>query len=1119
MDDSNRSPYKFLDYYTFDDRDIFFGRERETHILLSDVLVSRLVVLFAKTGTGKTSLINAGVRPILEDRGYATFFIRVRKDPELSAELQIIEHDSKPPWTGKTLADKLIAVRRHLNKPIVLFFDQFEEFFLYTLKEQRERGADFVRSIAALYNNLESRIHIVFSMREEWFVEMDVFRTPIPKIFHNESNLRLRWFDKSQTFDATKLPAKAYNVDIEDELVETLYKDLAVEELVEPARLQIVCDTLWRETPGQLTITLEDYQKLGDKNSPETIATQVLFQRLEEEFERLESERELQLLYELLPLLRTQDGTKYVRDIESLVEILLPKPEGSDESEAYAADRTVLLNLLGKLADASFIRKSKRENQDVVELSHDYLVNNLDSLQIRVKAIWPRRRLQRAMGLALPLSLEDFITISRDANLLSISDKEAEFLFRTALAHGSVIELEYLEEWFHRAFRLKIPVWPMLEEQFADECAVETAKLVVDLLSKLAASRRPEGGYDAETLKLLRENAHLLLEKALAQEALVAYTFVMLGYIQTEEAVKILERALAREVYVQQSLDALYRIANSQKNPAVTYLAQETLIAFRRHSIRSKSKLAPLAIDSLGRTETTEAVQLLEEALDDAELSPLAQAALQRLTKAARADVARQATDILMQFLRRSLEPDETASSAVESLGRIATREAVELLEQALKREALALPAMKALESLAGSASPEAAESAYQVLISFLGDALQRDDFAPSAIETLGRVQRIEAVRLLMDASAKSNLASAAQAALQNLSHSAMPQVASEAGEALDRLHSSGQVSGIPAQQRQVNLNYSYEPSFVFIKKLLGTGQIIPFIGPGAALADRAPDMAWHKHESLFLPTAAELASFLAHESLFPVESSNETYDVMNVASYYAEVLNQNRLNERLRQIFDYDYAIGEVHRFLASVEAPLLIFTTSFDDLLERALQKANRPYDVVFHPAGRPDLAGSVLWWRYGEKEPQPISPNQLFVDLSSRTVIYKIFGSVDRISGVWDSYFITEADCVSILSRFTSGVGLPPLFARQLRTRPFLYLGSGLRHWNQRVLLKILKNAASGRSTFATQEEAEPTSYAVQYHPSKLEADLWKAKRVKVIDLDLKEFVRRLVETPES
>lgn len=81
-----KQPYKFLEPYGIDDKNIFFGRDLEKKILLSDILSSRLVVLFAKTGCGKTSLINAGVCPLLEELAYATFYIRVEKDPVESLE-------------------------------------------------------------------------------------------------------------------------------------------------------------------------------------------------------------------------------------------------------------------------------------------------------------------------------------------------------------------------------------------------------------------------------------------------------------------------------------------------------------------------------------------------------------------------------------------------------------------------------------------------------------------------------------------------------------------------------------------------------------------------------------------------------------------------------------------------------------------------------------------------------------------------------------------------------------------------------------------------------------------------------------------------------------------------
>ena len=81
MSAPDTAPYKFLDPFEPEDRARFFGRDREIKILLADIVTTRLVVLFARTGTGKTSLINAGVRPLLHERGYVTFFIRVDADP------------------------------------------------------------------------------------------------------------------------------------------------------------------------------------------------------------------------------------------------------------------------------------------------------------------------------------------------------------------------------------------------------------------------------------------------------------------------------------------------------------------------------------------------------------------------------------------------------------------------------------------------------------------------------------------------------------------------------------------------------------------------------------------------------------------------------------------------------------------------------------------------------------------------------------------------------------------------------------------------------------------------------------------------------------------------------
>ena len=44
---------------------------------------------------------------------------------------------------------------------------------------------------------------------------------------------------------------------------------------------------------------------------------------------------------------------------------------------------------------------------------------------------------------------------------------------------------------------------------------------------------------------------------------------------------------------------------------------------------------------------------------------------------------------------------------------------------------------------------------------------------------------------------------------------------------------------------------------------------------------------------------------------------------------------------------------------------------------------------------------------------------------------------------------------------------------------------------------------------------EEEAALRSWAIQFRPSDLEVELWNARRVKIYDVDINEFVRRLRE----
>lgn len=483
------SPYKFLDPYGYNERDseYFFGRERETQILLSDIVTSRLVVLFAKTGTGKTSLINAGVRPVLEDREYATFLIRVRRDPVESAYIEFNNAANKYQLNiqkRERLADLLAQMKEQLQQPIVLFFDQFEEFFIYIYKEGRSTaskvGRHFIEDVANAYEDKDFGVHFVFSMREEWFVYMDYFRDEVPKIFHKESNLRLRPFDKKQARKAIICPARKNGVEIDNRLVVRLTRDLFKshdEQEIEPAQLQIVCDTLWRKKSGG-HIRLENYLGFGVEGGNTNIARQITNQRLEEELMRIKEEEHLKLFERLLPELHFNKKTKYVKDFSSLVEIL------------GTTDRA-LSELLVQLENSGLIQKVEQGRVLSIELSHDYLADEmrLRFMRDRVRAIRLRRIRERG-DFVTPNDLGEILDNIRDWVL---DREQAEFLFRSALTHGLEVR-----RWYKLALAQGVPAREILKNKIIGGSIAEVS-IVIDLIKDMPELQ------DAEFIPLLEQ--------------------------------------------------------------------------------------------------------------------------------------------------------------------------------------------------------------------------------------------------------------------------------------------------------------------------------------------------------------------------------------------------------------------------------------------------------------------------------------------------------------------------------------------------------------------------------------------------------------------------------------
>jgi hypothetical protein len=302
-----------------------------------------------------------------------------------------------------------------------------------------------------------------------------------------------------------------------------------------------------------------------------------------------------------------------------------------------------------------------------------------------------------------------------------------------------------------------------------------------------------------------------------------------------------------------------------------------------------------------------------------------------------------------------------------------------------------------------------------------------------------------------------------------------------------------------------------FQPPFALIARALKQGQAIPFVGSGASPGGRAPEpenyVVDDQNGAPALPYASELAGYLAKLCNFP---ESERPDLTKVAQFFFATVGPDRLRDALHRVFNKDFDYGRLHKYLAGVSAskPLLIVTTNYDDLIERAFRDQGQPFDLVIHTTD-PKLGDQIHWQPHDSGAPIPILPNKLDIDLKKTTVIYKMHGTVDRQRGERDQYVIMEDDYIEFLSRMTRKKAIPAIFAEPFQTLGFLFLAYSLSDWNLRVVLSRIE-----KELLSKGQRKGIKSWSIQKGVSPLEKELWEERGVKVYDMTIDDFVKGLM-----
>lgn len=278
-----------------------YGRDREI-LELSDLLVyKRFVLLHSPSGAGKTSLIQAGLIPLLTERRFRVTQppIRVNKEPPLdfiqaglpynryllSAYISMEEEFPEQQRTalaelaGLRLEDymalrqkKLVALDPESARRVeVLIFDQFEEIISLDPTDQDAKREFFNQLGELLY---EYRHLALFAMREDYAAGLGDYLLPLPERLGVRFRIDLLGLTPAK--DAIQRPARSRGVDFLDPAAEKLIEDLCqinVQQadssikpipgpFVEPVLLQVVSQRLWEIRQNEDAIGLDDLDSL-----------------------------------------------------------------------------------------------------------------------------------------------------------------------------------------------------------------------------------------------------------------------------------------------------------------------------------------------------------------------------------------------------------------------------------------------------------------------------------------------------------------------------------------------------------------------------------------------------------------------------------------------------------------------------------------------------------------------------------------------------------------------------------------------------------------------------------------------------------------------------------------
>ncbi|MEH1825382.1 MAG: hypothetical protein V7L22_08425 [Nostoc sp.] len=389
-------PYRGLFHFGPHDADVFFGREIFIEELYSATKTNNFIPVLGASGSGKSSVVLAGLVPKLQKTGHWQFtHFRPGSDPfqalalalvplytpNLDATDQIAQARKMAGYLqdgSVILLDVFATIRQnHPNHRVLLIADQFEE--IYTLCNDQEIRRKFLDcllvSLETLTSLTSSATVLVTTMRADFLGNALSYR-PFADVLQN-ADVKLGPMNREELTQVIEKPAQKFGVTFADGLVERILNDVENQPGNLPL-LEFALTELWNKRTGK-QLTHKIYEAIGQVEG-------ALARHADEKYGNLTDDEKEKVRRIFIQLVRPGEGAEDTRRIAI-------KAELGEQS----------WSLVKKLADARLVVTSRNlASQETVEVVHEALIRNWGELRgwmntSRVFRAW-QERLRSAKG-------------------------------------------------------------------------------------------------------------------------------------------------------------------------------------------------------------------------------------------------------------------------------------------------------------------------------------------------------------------------------------------------------------------------------------------------------------------------------------------------------------------------------------------------------------------------------------------------------------------------------------------------------------------------------------------------------------------------------------------------